>query len=160
MRSFRSRVRNVVLDISVTGTRVYAGTGGRTVGGGATSVRRSDGSVVFERRLDGDVQAITTLKGVVYLGGHFTAVCRLDGPQDDTGACLGGPEARRWRGASLTRDGRLTGWDPRLNPDVAQIPGIETFTTYKASRRLFIAGGFTTAAGAPAGRFAGYAQAN
>src|SRR4051812_26245602 len=48
VRSFKSRVGNVVLDIAVTGTRVYAGTGGRLRGGGAVSVRRSDGSVVFE----------------------------------------------------------------------------------------------------------------
>jgi hypothetical protein len=160
VRSFKSRVRNVVLDISVTRTRVYAGTGGRTVGGGATSVKRSDGSVVFERRLDGDVQAITTLKGVVYLGGHFTSICPVGGAQDNTGSCIGGAEAERLRGASLERDGTLTGWDPQLNPDIAQIPGIETFTTYKKSRRLFIAGGFTTAGGTPVGRFAGYAQAS
>ena len=159
VRSFRSRVRNVVLDISVTGTRVYAGTGGAKVGGGATSVKRSDGSVVFERRLDGDVQAITTLKGVVYLGGHFTSICRIGDGQDDTGTCNGEPEGRRLRGASLERDGALTDWNPQLNPGIAQIPGIETFTTYKKSRRLFIGGGFTSSAGVHRERFAQYVEA-
>jgi hypothetical protein len=156
VRSFKSRVNNVVLDITVSGKRLYAGTGGALRGGGLVGVRRRNGSVAFERRLDGDVQAVTTLKGVVYAGGHFTAVCRVNGAQDDSGNCVGGPEARRFRGASLTGDGDLTRWNPRLNPELANITGIETFTTYGSSRRLFIGGGFTTSAGTPAARFASY----
>jgi len=159
VRSFAPRAQRLVLDIAVTRTRVYAAAGGRT-GGRATSFKRTDGSVVFERRLDGDVQAITTLRGEVYLGGHFTSICRPRGAQDKNGLCEGGPQARRLRGASLASDGDLTGWNPQLNPENSSIPGIETFTTFKRAGRLFIGGEFTKAAGEDARRFAVYAEAS
>ena len=154
VRSFKSRVPNVVLDIHTTRKRVYAGTGGRTNGGGAVSVRRGNGERVFHRRFDGDVQAITTMNGVVYVGGHFTAICERGGSQNQTGACEGGAEATRYRGASLDGDGDLTGWHPNINPNVSDVPGIEAFSTFAGSDGLAIGGGFTSVNGVQAERFA------
>ncbi|CAA9329531.1 MAG: hypothetical protein AVDCRST_MAG24-736 [uncultured Nocardioidaceae bacterium] len=158
VRSFRSRVPSVVLDISVTRKRVYAGTGGRYRGGGAVSVQRKDGSRVFHRRFDGDVQAITSMNGVVYAGGHFRSICKPGGEQTESGSCVGGEEAMRYRGASLTGSGRLTGWDPKLNPNVTDIPGIEAFSRFSGQGRLLVGGGFTTANGEDAQRFAAFAS--
>ena len=152
--SFASKVPNVVLDLAVKGKRVYAGTGGRYEGGGAVSVKRRNGNRVFHRRFDGDVQAITVMNGVVYAGGHFRSICKRGGDQTETGACEGGAEATRYRGASLSGSGDLTGWDPRLNPNQSDIPGIEAFSTYGARDRLLIGGGFTTSNGEDDERFA------
>ncbi len=153
--SFRSKVPNVVLDITTTSKRVYAGTGGRTKGGGVVSVKRGDGSRVFQRRFDGDVQAVTTMNGSVYVGGHFRAICERGANQDTTGACAN-VEAQRLRGASLNGDGDLTGWDPRINPNVDQIPGIETFTKFPGRERLLIGGGFTVVGDDRHERFASF----
>ena len=158
VRKFDARVRNVVLDIAVTRKRVYAGTGGKYRGGGAVSVQRRDGARVFHRRFDGDVQAITTMDGVVYVGGHFQSICKVGGQQTEDGSCVGGEEAMRYRGASLTGSGALTGWDPRLNPNVSAIPGIETFSKFSSQGRLLVGGGFTTANGEDAERFAVFAS--
>jgi hypothetical protein len=118
-------------------------------------VRRGSGAKVWQRRFDGDVQAITSMNGTVYAGGHFRSICKRGAPQGQTGACKGGgPEAERLRGASLDTDGNLTGWNPKINPSVSDVPGIEAFAKFPGKDRLAAGGGFTTVHGVNARYFA------
>jgi hypothetical protein len=60
----------LVFDMATDGTRVYQAVGGP--GGRAVALSASNGSRVWSRSGDGDVQAIAVSGGVVYAGGHFT----------------------------------------------------------------------------------------
>lgn len=138
VQSFNPDTAKSVLDISATKRRLYVGVGG-TGGGGAMAVARDSGAQIFNRRFDGDVQAITSMRRQVYVGGHFTEICNGAG-QGAGGVCLSGSTARR-RGASLRLDGTLSGWNPALNGDL----GITALDRYKAAERLLVGGDFTSA---------------
>jgi hypothetical protein len=140
VRSFDPVIGKPVLDVATTKRRVYAAVGGAG-GGGAAAFARSDGDGIFNRRFDGDAGAITFLGGQVYVGGHFSEICH-DRRQTDNGDCLGGSTTRR-RGASLTPDGRIGGWNPQLNGRL----GVVALDRYKAGERLLAGGDFTQANG-------------
>lgn len=137
VRSFKPNVPNLVLDISVTRTRIYAAVGGPG-GGAALAVKRRSGERIFHRRFDGDVQAITTMNRRVYAGGHFSAVC-VDKQQGRNGDCQTPGFSVRHRGASLDRDGDVRGW----NPDLDGSMGVQAFNRYKGKDRLLVGGDFT-----------------
>jgi len=139
VRSFSPDIAHPILDIEVTARRVYAAMGG-DVGGGVEAVSRADGRRLWDRRFDGDVNAVELLAGTVYAGGHFTTVCNTDA-QDQQGDCSSGGQARA-RGASLTRRGTVTGWNPGANSNV----GIRAFRIMRRER-LVAGGGFTQLAG-------------
>jgi len=137
-RRFAPGVGPFVLDIFVGKGRVAVALGGPR-GGAVMSVARSDGDTAWVRRLDGDAEAVTLMRGQAYVGGHFDAVC--DNAQQDPagGDCQAGQTARR-HGASLrASDGSVTDWNPHVNSAY----GILEFDTYGADERLWVAGAFT-----------------
>lgn len=148
-RGFNPSTNKLLFDVHVSGKRVYAAVGG-PAGGGALALNRNSGATVWERRFDGDVQAITAMNGHVYVGGHFSVVCSTSA-QGSGGRCLDGSTSRV-RGASLLRNGDLSGWNPVSNGPL----GITAFDTYRAAERLLVGGDFTAMnRGAnEAGRFA------
>jgi hypothetical protein len=138
VRSFNPDTSRTVLDIAVGRHQVYAAIGGLH-GGGAQAVGRRKGGTVWNRRFDGDVQAITSLRGQVYVGGHFNEICDPGTQQDPNGTCLAGSTRRR-RGLSLNGDGSLGAWSPQANGNM----GIYAFSTYGRAERLLVGGDFTT----------------
>ena len=145
--SFNPSTFAAIIDISVTKRRVYAAVGGPR-GGGAMSIVRSSGATHWNRRFDGDVQAIAPMKGLIYVGGHFNTICD-SGSQQVDGVCTGGSSSRL-RGASLHKNGSLGAWDPRGNGDL----GINAFDRYARADRLLVGGDFTTMGSTGVRRFA------
>ena len=153
VKSFNPATFAVVIDISVTKGRVYAAAGGPR-GGGAMSIVRSSGATQWSRRFDGDVQAIAPMRGLIYVGGHFSTICH-SGNQQDGGGCTDGSSSRM-RGASLKPDGTLGDWDPNGNGKL----GINAFDRYPRSDRLIVGGDFTTMGAAAVRRFAVFDSLN
>lgn len=147
IRRFNPDMTRPVHDIAVTKRRVYLGIGGR--GGGALAVARRNGNRLWWRHLDGDVVTVAMVSRELHLGGHFTEICG-DAAQGDGGECLGA-SVKRMRGASLTRGGVLSGWQPDAN----SLVGITSLDAIPGSR-LAVGGGFTAMNGgeSPRGRFA------
>ncbi len=138
VESFNPATSRTILDIARTRTRIYAAVGGPN-GGGASAIARGTSQTLWERRFDGDVQAIAKMGDHVYVGGHFNLICAGKDQQAD-GDCEDGGTSRL-RGASLTEDGVLSGWNPRFNSAL----GVTTFDTYPRAERLVVGGAFTTA---------------
>ena len=125
-----------ILDVVLTGTRVYAAEGG-DFGGALKAISRTDGSVEWERRMDGDGQAVTLLSGHIYVGGHFSNVCTEPVPdQNEDGDCINGA-APAGRIAAFDGTGELAEWDPMMNSPV----GIKALDAF--SGRLIAGGGFS-----------------
>ena len=97
--------------LTVTPDRVYAGLAGP---GGRVAAYRPDGGLDWSTVTDGDVQAITHLRGVVYAGGHFTVAC----PQPSRTATSWCPATLRSQPKLVAFDattGSLLDWNPRSN---------------------------------------------
>ena len=58
-----------ILDIEAGPNRIYLAGGGG--GGKAVALTTSTGAKLWEKKTDGNVQAVSTLNGVPYFGGHF-----------------------------------------------------------------------------------------
>jgi hypothetical protein len=150
VRAFNPGASRTLLDIAVGRGAVYAAEGGLR-GGGALAFARSDGQTLWQRRFDGDAQAIIGMGDQIYVGGHFNGICD-DAAQEPDGTCTNG-RTPRLRGASLAPDtGNLTGWDPRADSDL----GITTFAAVPRQQRLVVGGAFTHMNGGTTnvGRFA------
>ncbi|WP_306210738.1 NHL repeat-containing protein [Actinoplanes sp. RD1] len=133
---FRPRASVVVFGIAATPDGVFTAGGGR---GGTASAYSPSGSRRWTATFDGDAQAIATLGGSVYVGGHFDNACRT-ARTGDRGVCLDGSD-RRVKIASLSAaDGHLHDWRADAN-------GIEGVLTMAASAGVgaFAAGGTFTA---------------
>jgi hypothetical protein len=61
-----------IIDLAVSGLRVYAATGG--VAGAAEAYDATTGARAWQVKGDGDFQAITLMGGKAYVGGHFLKV--------------------------------------------------------------------------------------
>jgi outer membrane protein assembly factor BamB len=145
--TFNSDVTRQLLDIAVTKGRIYAAEAGNN-GGGIAAVNRKTGKAVWEeKRLDGDVQAITTIGSTVYVGGHFKSICP-DDVQNASGKCLSDGQERRERTAAYDRDGNLLPWTVPMDSDI----GVRAF--HVIEDRLLVGGDFTTSNGVASGRLA------
>lgn len=113
VKDFNPKIKDIVLDIAVSGSTVYAGLGGPR-GGQLWAVSTSDGSQTFQRRLDGDVQSVLVNGGEIYAGGHFNQICP-DDATNTVGDCTNPGEITRRQGASFSPDGNVTAWDPEGN---------------------------------------------
>lgn len=145
-KGFRPATPYAAGALTITGERVYAGLAGP---GGRVAAYRPDGGLVWSSVTDGDVQAITYLKGAVYAGGHFTVAC----PQPSrtaTSWCAATlrsqPKVAAWDAAT----GRLLDWNPRSNGKW----GVLTMNANAALGTIALGGEFTAFGGVSRPHFA------
>jgi hypothetical protein len=71
----------------------------------------STGALLWEGGVDGNVQAVTDLDGIVYVGGHFARYC---GPIPGTNRCTAAANRDKLLAIDETT-GALQGWHPAAN---------------------------------------------
>ena len=98
-----------VVDMAVDANGVFiAGAGG---GGNFADLDLTSGAMVWQGGTDGNVQAIATLDGVVYVGGHYDNYC---GPQGGQHTCTTSTSRKKLLAVNEAT-GALTSWDPHAN---------------------------------------------
>lgn len=115
------------------GERVYAG--GAGTGGRVAAYKISSSTQLWERRLDGDTNALAVGAGAVYAGGHFHAV-------DD--------QTRQKLAAFDPVSGALDPW----NPGADTITGV--YAVHAGRGNLWVGGDFEVIGGRPQPRLAGF----
>jgi hypothetical protein len=144
--TFRPAAPYAAFALTVTADRVYAGLAGP---GGRVAAYRPTGGLLWSTVTDGDVQALTTLNGTVYAGGHFTVAC--DGPSRTATSWCPTPLRSRPKLAALNPDtGRLLDWNPRSNGRW----GVLTLAAGPAGGAIAVGGEFTAFDGVARPRFA------
>jgi hypothetical protein len=146
-RTFLPKPPAAVYDMAVDGTGVYAAIGGQ---GGRAVAYTTGGTARWTRVFDGDVQAITVLSGVAYVGGHFDRACTTVS-NGAMGACTDG-SVPRVKLAAIDATGRLTGWAPQANG----IVGVRVLGTDAARGAIAAGGDFTTINGSSRQRYAAF----
>jgi hypothetical protein len=149
-RSFRPNPSMVVYGIAVDADGIYAAHGGR---GGRLIAYTPDGTVRWVRVFDGDVQAVTTLDGIVYAGGHFDNACTSSN-NGIRGVCTDG-SVSRVKLAAVDTLGGLTGWAPQANGVI----GIRAMAADPQRGQLAVGGDFTTIGRVTRKRFAVFGPA-
>jgi hypothetical protein len=130
---FRPVTPYTTFALAITGGRVYAGLAGP---GGRVAAYGSAGELVWSTVTDGDVQALTALRGTIYAGGHFTVAC--DRPSRTATSWCPTPLRTQPKLAALNPDtGRLLDWNPRSNGRW----GVLTLTA--AANAIAVGGEFT-----------------
>jgi hypothetical protein len=142
---FWSHVTAMVHDLALDGGTLYAGIDG---GGGRATAMDLAGNARWTITTDGDVQAITVLDDIVYLGGHFDNVCR-SANVGHKGICLDG-SIRRVKLAAVTTSGDLLPWTANGNGSV----GVNSLSASRDLGQLVAAGAYTAINGSPQRRFA------
>lgn len=108
---FRPVTPYAAFALTVTGGRVYAGLAGP---GGRVAAYGPAGDLVWSTVTDGDVQALTALRGTIYAGGHFTVACER--PSRTATSWCPTPLRTQPKLAALNPDtGWLLDWNPRSN---------------------------------------------
>ncbi|GAB1644804.1 hypothetical protein [Krasilnikovia sp. MM14-A1259] len=133
--------------IAVDTSGVYAATAGQ---GGRAVAYTDTGEIIWQRIFDGDAAAITTLDGVVYIGGHFDTAC-LTARNGPHGLCLDG-SVPRVKLAAVTSAGDLTAWAPQANG----IVGVRALAADAGSGTIAAGGDFTLMNGQSRLRVAGF----
>ncbi|MEV4703181.1 hypothetical protein [Actinoplanes sp. NPDC049316] len=147
LTGFRPAAVSAVYALTADSTGVYAAHGGQ----GGRAVRYTPKGVTkWSRVFDGDVQAITRLDGVTYVGGHFDNACTT-ARNAAQGVCTDG-SLPRVKFAAVKSDGTLTGWAPQANGVV----GVRAMAADPALGRLSAGGDFTVVAGSPSKRFVSF----
>jgi hypothetical protein len=109
--AFRPVTPYAAFALTVSGGRVYAGLAGP---GGRVAAYGPGGDLDWSTVTDGDIQALTALRGTVYAGGHFTVAC--DQPSRTATSWCPATLRSQPKLAALNPDtGRLLGWNPRSN---------------------------------------------
>ncbi len=137
-KTFVSRVRAYVSTLQIDGDLLYAGIDG---GGGRAQAMNLFGDPQWTVTLDGDVQAIAILDGLVYLGGHFDRVCRSGRVGTVSGhagsQCLDGSDPRV-KLAAVDRTGALQPW----SADASGTVGVRAMTASAELGQLVVGGYF------------------
>jgi hypothetical protein len=149
-RSFRPNPAMVVYSITADANGIYAAHGGQ---GGRLTAYTPEGTVRWVRVFDGDVQAVTTLDGTVYAGGHFDNACTSSN-NGIRGVCTDG-SVSRVKLAAVDTLGNLTGWAPQANGVI----GIRAMAADPQRGRLAVGGDFTTIGPTVRKRFAVFGPA-
>ncbi len=124
-----------IISLAADANGVYAGGGGS--GGNFAAFNPSNGAALWKGGTDGNIQAITVLGGVVYVGGHFLNYCNGQSGQHTCAA----PIARDHLLAVDEGTGSLLSWDPTAN----SVLGV--FALNGSGTTLTIGGDFTKIGG-------------
>jgi hypothetical protein len=124
-----------IVSLAVDANGVYAGGTGN--GGTFAGMNPSTGALLFEGGVDGNVQAVTDLDGIVYVGGHFARYC---GPVLGTNRCAAVANRDKLLAVNEATDA-LQGWHPAAN----SVLGV--FALAAGDGRLAAGGDFTKLGG-------------
>lgn len=105
-RAFRPKLSHSVTTVDLTSSGKRAFYGGRGPGGFLAAFGSKQGTNLWRRHFDGDVQAATVHGKRLYVGGHFDRVKGRSG---------GSAVARRHLAAFSLKTGALGGWNPLAN---------------------------------------------
>ena len=124
-----------LIDVSSDRDGVYAAEAG--AGGNFAAFNPATGRLLWRGGTDGNVQAIASLAGMVYAGGHYENYC---GPHPGAHTC--NPAVRRLKMLAVAgRSGGLQAWAPAVN----SVLGVHALAP--AAGRLVMGGDFTKVAG-------------
>ena len=147
-KTFLPKPISQVLALAADANGVFAALGGQ---GGRAIAYTTAGATRWTRVFDGDAQAITTLDGVTYVGGHFDKACTTTN-NGAHGVCTDGSVARV-KLAAVDGQGNLLDWAPQAN-GVAGARALAVSTTLGA---ISVGGDFTTINGISRKRYAAFA---
>jgi hypothetical protein len=144
--SFSHGLAYAVVDMAVDASGVFiAGAGG---GGNFADLNLTTGSTVWQGGTDGNVQAIATLDGVVYVGGHYDNYCGMQGGQH---TCTTAVTRHKLLAVDETT-GALTSWDPHANSTLG------VFALTGSGTTLGVGGDFTRIGGRAQQGFAEFVE--
>ncbi|WP_162908365.1 PQQ-binding-like beta-propeller repeat protein [Allorhizocola rhizosphaerae] len=148
--SFVSRVHAFVNALQIDGDTLYAGVDGD---GGRAEAMDLSGGPKWRVTLDGDVQTIAILDGLIYLGGHFDNVCRSESlgtvPGRPGSQCVDGSD-QRIKLAAVDAGGVLQPWTANASGTI----GVRAMAASPELGQLTAGGFFKYIGGASQPRFA------
>jgi hypothetical protein len=147
-KSFLPKPVSQVFALATDANGVYAALGGQ---GGRAIAYTAAGATRWTRVFDGDAQAITTLDGITYVGGHFDKACTTTN-NGAKGVCTDG-SVTRVKLAAVDGQGNLLDWAPQANGVV----GVRQLAASPAHGAVSAVGDFTTIGGLSRKRYAAFA---
>jgi hypothetical protein len=150
-KSFLPKPVSQVFALTTDADGVYAALGGL---GGRAVAYTFGGAARWTRVFDGDAQAIATLDGITYVGGHFDKACTTTN-NGIKGVCTDG-SVPRVKLAAVDGAGNLTEWGPQGNGVV----GVRTLAANPGLHLLSVGGDFTTLGGSAQKRYAAFGGPN
>ncbi|MET3422102.1 hypothetical protein BJ973_001314 [Actinoplanes tereljensis] len=146
-KTFVAKPVSQVFALAADQAGVYAALGGQ--GGRAVAYTRT-GQTRWTRVFDGDAQAIATLDGTTYVGGHFDKACTTSN-NGIKGQCTDGSVVRG-KLAAIDAQGNLLAWSPQANG----VAGTRQLATSPTLGTISAVGDFTTVGGVTRKRYVSF----